>query len=107
MERVSKVMLLILTVFLVIFTMDVEGAGRSLKGEERVEHPQNFIGGIGGTIPASPGFGGSIPSIPSPGFSFSSFCSLPGVNCVPVQPTIPGGGLLGGGGPVGGGSGSP
>uniref|UniRef100_A0A2N9EXD9 Glycine-rich protein n=1 Tax=Fagus sylvatica TaxID=28930 RepID=A0A2N9EXD9_FAGSY len=85
MERVTKV-LLMLTMLLLVLSSDVEG-GRQLKSNEKVEHPQNFAGGmsgIGGFIP-SPGFAGGIGSGPS------SFCSFSPGGCVPaVFPTIPG-----------------
>ncbi|KAK7817539.1 hypothetical protein CFP56_042750 [Quercus suber] len=46
MERVTKVFLM-LTILLLVLSSDVEG-GRQLKSNDKVEHPQNFLGGIGG-----------------------------------------------------------
>ncbi|PRQ42492.1 hypothetical protein RchiOBHm_Chr3g0458221 [Rosa chinensis] len=97
MERVSKVLLMILTVVAVILALGVEA--RVMKTKEQVEHPQNFYGGAGGAFfPGSgPGFATGI------GFSPSGFCTLPG-GCVPTTggfPTIPGGSIgTGGGGSV-------
>lgn len=39
--------------------------------------------GFGGSFP-SPGLSGAFPS-PSLGFGLSTFCSLPGIECAPVQ----------------------
>lgn len=81
MEKVAKI-LLISAIMLVVLASDVEG-GRKLKDhkEENVDHPQNFIGGIGGTgIFPSPGFTGV-------GFGPSVFCTFPG-GCTPT-PTLP------------------
>lgn len=101
MEKVAKV-LVILTMLLLVFSSDVEG-GRQLKSkEEKVEHPQSFlgngggIGGVGGLIPSTGGVGGLIPS---PGFGGAvgsgptSFCAIFPAGCVPVLPSIPGGSI--------------
>lgn len=85
MEGVAKVML-ILTLLLGALTLNVNGA-RTLKLKEEVDHPQTF--GIGGGLFPSPGLSGSFPSPGSFVFGSSSFCSLPGVRCSPVQPTSP------------------
>ncbi|KAE9589543.1 hypothetical protein Lal_00000214 [Lupinus albus] len=83
MERVSK-LFLILTIMVMVLASDVEGGGRKLKEEKNVDHPQNFIGGIGGsgTFPG-PGFTGV-------GFGPSIFCTYPG-GCTqtPTLPFIP------------------
>ncbi|KAK7278048.1 hypothetical protein RJT34_23070 [Clitoria ternatea] len=93
MKRVAK-LLLMLAMVLAGITSDVEG-GRLLK-EEKVDHPQNFLGGGGG----GSGLGGIFPS---PGFSFtgvgfgpSGFCTFPSGGCTPILPTIP---AVGGGSP--------
>lgn len=93
MEGFAKVTL-ILTLLLGALTMNVNGA-RTLKLKEEVDHPQTF--GIGtGILPSpigffpSPGLSGSFPS-PGNFVWSSSFCSLPGVRCPPVQPTTPSG----------------
>ncbi|KAJ7977819.1 Zinc finger, C2H2-like protein [Quillaja saponaria] len=85
MERASKVLLILGVLLLVVLGSDFVEGGRRLK-EEKVDHPQNFIGGIGAT-----GTGGLFPS---PGFTTGIVCSYPG-NCVqvgntPFLPTIPG-----------------
>ncbi|KAG6408621.1 hypothetical protein SASPL_131639 [Salvia splendens] len=75
--------LLGLTLLLGALAMDVNGT-RTLK---EFDQPQTF-GSFGGTSPSS----GSVGSFPGPsGFAFGSpsFCSFPGVQCTPVQPTIP------------------
>lgn len=92
MERIAK-MLVVLSLVVVVMTMEVDG-GRSIKSDEdQVKHPNNFIGRFSGTFPSpitgtiqSPGFSASFPS-PGLGFNPSSFCSFPGVTCTPVQPT--------------------
>ncbi|KAK4595298.1 hypothetical protein RGQ29_013655 [Quercus rubra] len=91
MERVTKVFLM-LTILLLVLSSDVEG-GRQLKSNDKVEHPQNFLGGIGGVggfIP-SPGFAGGIGS--GSGSGPSSFCTFFPGGCVPILPTIPGSGV--------------
>ncbi|KAL3573355.1 hypothetical protein D5086_023968 [Populus alba] len=85
MERTQK-MLLILAVFMLVLASNVE-AGRKLKDtEEKVDHPQNYLGGFGTS-------GGFIPTPNGPVFAFgpSVFCSYPGVGCV----RIPGTGAIG------------
>ncbi|KAG6751467.1 hypothetical protein POTOM_043656 [Populus tomentosa] len=72
MERTQK-MLLILAVFMLVLASNVE-AGRKLKDtEEKVDHPQNYLGGFGTS-------GGFIPTPNGPVFAFgpSVFCSYPG-----------------------------
>ncbi|KAF5198751.1 hypothetical protein FRX31_011662 [Thalictrum thalictroides] len=82
MEGVTKIMLLILTVYLVAFVTNTE-AGRIMKNmKEKVEQPQNFIGGVGGTggIFNYPPFGTGF------GFGPSTFCSFPGLGCIHSPP---------------------
>ncbi|GKV39677.1 hypothetical protein SLEP1_g47414 [Rubroshorea leprosula] len=82
MERTSKVLLASAILLLVVFPSAV--GGRKLKDE--VEHPQNFVGGIGsGSFFPSPGGGLGF------GLGPSVFCSFPGTGCSPVGPTFPGG----------------
>ncbi|CAL0300150.1 unnamed protein product [Lupinus luteus] len=78
---VYKLLLLTLVMMMILASEYVEGAGRKLKEAEKVDHPQNFIGGIGGTgtFP-SPSFTGVV-------FGPSIFCTYPG-GCTPT-PTIP------------------
>lgn len=63
MEKVAKV-LLILTMLLLVFSLDVEG-GRQLKiSKEQIDRPQTFFGnggtgGVRGFIP-SPGLAGEL-----------------------------------------------
>ncbi|KAI8025738.1 hypothetical protein LOK49_LG02G02400 [Camellia lanceoleosa] len=89
MEIVTKLLLVLITVFLVAFPTDVEGA-RMMKSNVKVDQPDSFFGspdfgtwpfpGIGGTWPfpgtggsfPSPGLGGSSPSPTSPGPGFGS-----------------------------------
>ncbi|KAF9669814.1 hypothetical protein SADUNF_Sadunf13G0003600 [Salix dunnii] len=85
MERTQK-MLLILAIFMVVVASNVE-AGRKLKDtKEKVEQPQNYLGGFGTS-------GGFIPTPNGPVFAFgpSGFCSFPGVGCV----RVPGTGVIG------------
>lgn len=91
MERVIRV-LLIFTIFFLVFValeVEVEG-GRTLKSKEDdgVVHPQNFFAGFG-TFP-TPGLAAGV------GFGPSGFCAFPGIGCVRVQPTNPGGSAGGG-----------
>lgn len=106
MERVTKVLVMV-TLFLVLFGSDGVEGGRKMKSKEKVDEPENFTGSFGGTLPGpitgtfqSPGFSGTFPSpgftgtFPSPsglGFGSSSFCSFPGIRCsrppTPVKPT--------------------
>ncbi|KAH6820055.1 hypothetical protein C2S53_013629 [Perilla frutescens var. hirtella] len=74
MEGFGKVVV-ILTLLLGALTMDVNGA-RTLK----------TFGSFGGAFP-TPAFTGSFPSPGSFAFGSSSFCSLPGVQCTPIQPS--------------------
>nr|WAU86958.1 birch protein [Betula platyphylla] len=89
MEKVAKV-LLILTMLLLVFSLDVEG-GRQLKiSKEQIDRPQTFFGnggtgGVRGFIP-SPGLAGGIGSGPGP----SSFCAIFPAGCSPILPTFPG-----------------
>ncbi|OIV91077.1 hypothetical protein TanjilG_17037 [Lupinus angustifolius] len=82
MEIVSKLLFLTLAMMVMILASDVEGAGRKLKEAEKVDHTQNFIGGIGGTgtFP-SPSFTGVV-------FGPSIFCTYPG-GCTTPTPTLP------------------
>ncbi|KAL6146441.1 hypothetical protein ACLB2K_057120 [Fragaria x ananassa] len=95
MKRVSKVLLMILTIVAVALALSVEA--RVMKTKEQVEHPQNFYGGAGGAF-----FPGSGPGMVfGIGFSPSGVCTIPG-GCIPTAgglPTIPGGGI-GSGGPI-------
>ncbi|KAI8025739.1 Translation initiation factor IF-2 [Camellia lanceoleosa] len=99
MEIVTKLLLVLITVFLVAFPTDVVGA-RMMKSNVKVVQPDSFFGspdfgtwpipGMGGTWPfpgtggsfPSPGLGGSSPSPTSPGPGFGSpgvgggFCSF-------------------------------
>ncbi|GMG99802.1 hypothetical protein Nepgr_001642 [Nepenthes gracilis] len=93
MARVTKALLIALTVLLAGTAMAVEG-GRDLekKPNEKAEHPQSFLGGFPGVLPfPTPGVVGlGGPRLGSSGSSF--FCPFPGLNCVVVQqPTVPGG----------------
>lgn len=84
MERVSRLILVILTILLVAIALEVKVGGRSLKNkDDEVVQPQNFFAGFG-TFP-SPGLAAGF------GFGFgpSGFCSFPGIGCVRVQPTNP------------------
>ncbi|KAL1535002.1 hypothetical protein AAHA92_31108 [Salvia divinorum] len=76
--------LLGLTLLLGALAMDVNGA-RTLN---EVDHPQTF-GSFGGTSSPSSGSTGSFPGLGGFAFGSPSFCSFPGVQCTPVQPTIP------------------
>lgn len=85
MKRVSKV-LVVLAMVAVVLASEVEG-GRKLKSkEEKVDHPQSFLGGSGGG-----GLGGIFPSPGFTGFGFgpSGFCTFPG-GCTPTLPINPG-----------------
>ncbi|KDP23346.1 hypothetical protein JCGZ_23179 [Jatropha curcas] len=83
MERAAKLAAVILTMFLVLPAMEVEGA-RRLK--EKVDYPQNYFGSFGGTGSVIP-----TPFGPTIALGPSGFCSFPGVGCVRVRPTLPGG----------------
>lgn len=98
MERVTRVVLVMVTVFLVVFGSDGVEGGRKMKSKEKVDEPENFTGSFGGTLPGpitgtfqSPGFTGTFPSPGGLGFGSSSFCSFPGIRCsrppTPVKPT--------------------
>ena len=74
MERMTKAML-ILTALLVAMSVEAEGA-RMVKsnnndGQQQVDQPQNFFGGIGGGSIPGPGFTGI-------GFGPSGFFTFPG-----------------------------
>lgn len=131
MERFT-IVLLSLTLFLMVFAWDAEGA-RTIKSRDAVDHPQNFIPripipGFTGSFPnpstgsfPSPSFTGSFPnpgytgSFPNPGFTgsfpspgFTGFLPSPGIGifCLlpgACTPARP----TNPGGPNGGGSGSP
>lgn len=83
MERATK-LLLIVTIFLVVLALDVEG-GRRLQDKDKVSHPQNYFGSFGGT-------GGFIPTPSGPALEFgpSGFCSVPGIGCVRVPGNVVG-----------------
>ncbi|WKA02610.1 hypothetical protein VitviT2T_020778 [Vitis vinifera] len=88
MERVTR-LLQIFTIFLVVFALEVKVEGGRIlksKGDDQVAHPQNFFAGFG-TFP-TPGLAAGV------GFGPSGFCSFPGIGCVRVQPTNPGGSIL-------------
>uniref|UniRef100_F6I4G9 Uncharacterized protein n=1 Tax=Vitis vinifera TaxID=29760 RepID=F6I4G9_VITVI len=90
MERVTR-LLQIFTIFLVVFALEVKVEGGRIlksKGDDQVAHPQNFFAGFG-TFP-TPGLAAGV------GFGPSGFCSFPGIGCVRVQPTNPGGSVGGG-----------
>ena len=76
-------LLLILAIVVVVLASDVEGGRKLKEKKDNVDHPQNFLGGIGGLFP-SPGFAGV-------GFGPSGFCTFPG-GCTPTLPTNPGSG---------------
>ncbi|KAJ6397352.1 hypothetical protein OIU77_018379 [Salix suchowensis] len=84
MERTQK-MLLILAIFILVLASNVE-AGRKLEEKEKVDQPQNYLGGFGTS-------GGFIPSPNGPVFQLGPtvYCSYPGVGCV----NIPGTGSIG------------
>ena len=84
MERTQK-MQLILAIFILVLASNVE-AGRKLKDKEKVDQPQNYLGGFGTS-------GGFIPSPNGPVFQLgpTGYCSYPGVGCV----RIPGTGSIG------------
>ncbi|GMH10408.1 hypothetical protein Nepgr_012249 [Nepenthes gracilis] len=93
MVRVTPALLL-LTVLAVSSGLVVHG-GRDLKqNTEKAEHPQNFIGAVGVLPSTPPGAGlggpGNGPGL-GPPTAISFFCSFPGLNCVTVRPTFPGG----------------
>ncbi|KAL9683705.1 hypothetical protein QQ045_015533 [Rhodiola kirilowii] len=75
---------LILTIFMLVFTWDVEG-GRVL---QEVVEPQTFSGAGGG------GFGSSFPGPTAGGFGFSSsgsaLCSWPRLGCFRIPPLFRG-----------------
>ncbi|KAG6774909.1 hypothetical protein POTOM_018327 [Populus tomentosa] len=77
MERTQK-MLLILAIFVLVLASNVE-AGRKLKDKEKVDQPQNYLGGFGTS-------GGFIPSPNGPVFQLgpTGYCSYPGVGCVRI-----------------------
>lgn len=85
MERVTKLLLVsAMVVLMLALASEVEG-GRKLKSkEEKVDHPQSFLGGGMGGIFPSPGFAGF-------GFGPSGFCTFPG-GCSPTLLINPGGG---------------
>ncbi|KAF9592202.1 hypothetical protein IFM89_012778 [Coptis chinensis] len=95
MERVTKMFLLILAVFLVAFVTGTDGAGRSMKikNKDKADQPQNLPGGAGtggGVFPFFPPFGGAAgggvltypPFGAGVGFGPSTFCSFPGLGCI-------------------------
>ncbi|KAG6773043.1 hypothetical protein POTOM_020297 [Populus tomentosa] len=81
MERTQK-MLLILAIFVLVLASNVE-AGRKLKDKEKVDQPQNYLGGFGTS-------GGFIPSPNGPVFQLgpTGYCSYPGVGCVRIPGTV-------------------
>uniref|UniRef100_A0A6N2KWY1 Uncharacterized protein n=1 Tax=Salix viminalis TaxID=40686 RepID=A0A6N2KWY1_SALVM len=84
MERTPQKMLLILAIFILVLASNVE-AGRKLEEKEKVDQPQNYLGGFGTS-------GGFIPSPNGPVFQLGPtvYCSYPGVGCVriPVSPVF-------------------
>ncbi|KAJ6306080.1 hypothetical protein OIU78_021414 [Salix suchowensis] len=80
MERTQK-MLLILAIFILVLASIVE-AGRKLEEKEKVDQPQNYLGGFGTS-------GGFIPSPNGPVFQLGPtvYCSYPGVGCVRIPGT--------------------
>ncbi|EEF50020.1 conserved hypothetical protein [Ricinus communis] len=91
MERAATKLLVILTLFLVVLACNVEGGRRLKQSHEKVDQPQNYFGGFGGTGAVIP-----TPFGPTIAFGPSGFCSFPGVGCVrvqPQQPTLPGGAI--------------
>ena len=85
MERVTKKMVVVVLLVVCGFSGGGVQGGRLLK--EKAVEPQNYFGSFGGT-------GALVPTPFGPAIALgpSGFCSFPGVGCVRVQPTVPGGG---------------